>query len=212
MSLRDLSRPCRLAICVGALLAVTALPPSIAFGQDTSTVGQIVEFPDGEMRAFCRELETPTDNVTALLATDLDLAIKDWGFGYTVCGIEGLGCPEEDCFCKCPLPDCKQWTFFRWNNADGEWEQTEDTTLQAGDIVGWLWTELNTSADYPWPALGSPSLQNVTLTRVCELEEEQVFSEDFVPEPGTLLLLGSGIAGIAGYAALRVKGSTKQSE
>ena len=31
--------------------------------------------------------------------------------------------------------------------------------------------------------------------------EEEV--EEFVPEPGTLMLLGSGLAGLAGYAALR---------
>jgi hypothetical protein len=34
---------------------------------------------------------------------------------------------------------------------------------------------------------------------VCPAEEE------FVPEPGTLALLGSGLAGLAGYAALRLR-------
>jgi hypothetical protein len=28
-------------------------------------------------------------------------------------------------------------------------------------------------------------------------------AEEFVPEPGSLLLLGSGLAGLAGYASLR---------
>jgi len=35
----------------------------------------------------------------------------------------------------------------------------------------------------------------VLLAEVCEAE--------FVPEPGTLMLLGSGLAGLAGYAGLR---------
>jgi hypothetical protein len=34
---------------------------------------------------------------------------------------------------------------------------------------------------------------------VCEEDEEE---EEFVPEPGTIMLLGSGLAGLAGYATL----------
>ena len=35
----------------------------------------------------------------------------------------------------------------------------------------------------------------------CPLPQER--EEDFVPEPGTIMLLGSGLAGMAGYATLR---------
>jgi hypothetical protein len=37
------------------------------------------------------------------------------------------------------------------------------------------------------------------------MDEPVEFAGDFVPEPGSLFLLGSGLAGLAGYAGLRFR-------
>src|SRR4030042_6996846 len=210
MSMRSILRSHRLAAMLIAIAILALLPAATASGQDTGTVAQLIEFAGGELKPFCRDLEPPTDNITALKATGLDLTIKDWGWGLTLCAIEGLGCPEENCFCKCPLPECEQWTFFRWNKASQAWETTEDTTVKTGDVVAWLWTELDTTVAYPWPPARTPGLANVTLNKICEMEEEQRLLREFVPEPGTMLLLGSGLAGLAGDATIKLRGSKEE--
>lgn len=187
-------------ILVAVLATIVLLPASTAFSQGTGTVGVLVEFPGADMRAFCVDVETPSDNVTTLLATGLDVVTKDWGWGITVCAIEDIGCfPPDECWC-----DVCSWTFFRWNQTENAWDFPMDLTVDDGDVTAWVWTDFDPETFMPnnWP-----SLKDVTLDQVCAIQAER----EFVPEPATVLLLGSGLASLAGYAGLRIRASRTES-
>jgi hypothetical protein len=59
----------------------------------------------------------------------------------------------------------------------------------------WVWRTWQTDTSDPNDVIAGPVYAYFEYAEVCE--------EEFVPEAGTVLLLGSGLAGLAGYAALR---------
>jgi len=65
-----------------------------------------------------------------------------------------------------------------------------DCANQANRINGMAW--------WPQPNVGAVDIYGMLCLDPCEVE--------FVPEPGSMLLLGSGLAGLAGYAGLRWRG------
>ena len=82
-------------------------------------------------------------------------------------------------------------------------EPTGDVTARANYAgFGALWSELGAYGEWEVRATGETDEAVTHFYFARDISECEV-EEEFVPEPGSILLLGSGLAGLAGYAGLR---------
>jgi len=81
----------------------------------------------------------------------------------------------------------------------GDFEGDPDSSIQTPAFGDWR-------VDFWQQGAGDPVVPGVIPASVdFEFAEVCGEAEEFVPEPGTMMLLGSGLAGLAGYATLRLR-------
>ena len=96
------------------------------------------------------QISDPLSGLEALQNTGLEVITHDFGGGFiAVCSIDGVGCPADDCFCLFP----KFWNYEYWDGND--WQEylvgPADSTVDAGDVEGWRWSEFGVGGLAPAP-------------------------------------------------------------
>jgi hypothetical protein len=180
----------RIALVWTLVLVLLALTASVALAQSGATkqVGLVVSFPDGKTHTEIVTVPANATSLDALRAAQLTIATAEGSFGTSLCKINATGCPADNCFC-----DVEHfWAYYHL--ANGAWAGAMEG---AGSYVpvnraveGFAWSGFD--AQYN-PTVKPPVY---TFDQLLAAQTPPVS----VPEPGTLLLLGGGIAALAGYA------------
>jgi len=186
-----------LVVLVVALLAGAFALPALAQGS-VKQVGLVVRFNDGTEHLQIVTVPAEATAMDALLASSLDVAWADFGWGVSICGINADGCTVENCFCD---PN-HFWAFWTLNAAGADWDASAvgagAVTPADKSVIGFSWSGFDANFN--------PTVKPTPHTFA---ELEQLLNPPApqeVPEPATILLLGGGLASLAGYVGLRRRG------
>lgn len=125
-----------LAVCI------LALALTVSAAQDTNQAGLVVRYGDERVETYCVAFVEPEISGRALMdRAGLSLEVEEVGMGATICRIEEVGCPGNDCFCQCRGGACTYWSY--WALRDGSWQYAASgasvSLVRDGDVHGWSW-------------------------------------------------------------------------
>ena len=73
--------------------------PSLQLGEGENEAHIVIQFEPGDNSV--REVKFTGDisGLDALILTGMEVITQDFGWGVSVCSIEGVGCPADNCWC-----------------------------------------------------------------------------------------------------------------
>jgi hypothetical protein len=110
-------------------------------------VGFVVQYPDDTVDRGCLNLQEDENGYNLLTATGINLTWHDSGaaLGHGLCAIDGVGCPQENCWCT-----DKYWGFYIRKPVDADWVYSavgfdggkacsEHYCAKEGDVLGFAY-------------------------------------------------------------------------